>query len=51
MSCNLRALGINKCHVFVKSDNDSGIAFWNSLDWTDRVDLKMMSRMTGGEAR
>ena len=38
--------GIDKCHLFVFSDSTEAIAFWRSLDWTDRVDLKVMSRRT-----
>ncbi|MGB0388887.1 MAG: GNAT family N-acetyltransferase [Ardenticatenaceae bacterium] len=42
----LRQEGIGKCHLFVFKDNQAGIAFWKESDWTERIDLIMMSRYT-----
>ena len=40
----LTRIGIQKCHLFVFEDNISGIKFWESLGWTKRVELTMMSQ-------
>lgn len=40
----LTRIGIQKCHLFVYEDNMGGIRFWESLGWTRRVELTMMSR-------
>ncbi len=39
----LTRIGIQKCHLFVFDDNQEGIKFWESLGWTKRVELTMMS--------
>ncbi len=39
----LRQKGIQKCHLFVISDNISGIAFWEHLGWEMRNDIEIMS--------
>jgi len=39
----LTRIGIQKCHLFVFEDNMGGIKFWESLGWTKRVELTMMS--------
>jgi ribosomal protein S18 acetylase RimI-like enzyme len=39
----LTRIGIQKCHLFVFEDNTGGIKFWESLGWTKRVELSMMS--------
>lgn len=39
----LRQKGIQKCHLFVISDNTSGIAFWEHLGWEMRHDIEIMS--------
>ncbi len=39
----LRAAGIDKCHLFVKSDNPAGEAFWEKTGWYERTDLVLMS--------
>ena len=39
----LRALGIQKCHLFVYGDNHSGIAFWAHNGWEMREDIELMS--------
>lgn len=40
----LTRIGIQKCHLFVYEGNQGGIKFWESLGWTPRVELTMMSR-------
>ena len=40
----LTRIGIQKCHLFVFEDNQDGIKFWESLGWTKRVELTMMSQ-------
>ena len=42
----LRRAGIDKCHIFVFSDNGDTISFWKSIGWTQRVELVMMSQYT-----
>ena len=39
----LHELGIQKCHLFVISDNTSGIAFWEHTGWELRKDIEIMS--------
>jgi putative acetyltransferase len=39
----LTRIGIQKCHLFVFEDNQGGLKFWESLGWTKRVELAMMS--------
>ena len=44
----LRALsrqGIAKCHLFVLRQNDSAIHFWRHLDWVERVELVVFSKV------
>jgi N-acetylglutamate synthase len=43
----LRALqhaGIQRCHLFIFNQNESGMAFWKSVGWTPRNDLSIISR-------
>jgi len=40
----LTRIGIQKCHLFIFEDNDGGQKFWESLGWTKRVELTMMSQ-------
>jgi len=40
--------GIQKCHVFVISDNAEGIAFWKKVGWQLRDDILVMSKETKG---
>ncbi|MGV8025561.1 MAG: GNAT family N-acetyltransferase [Anaerolineaceae bacterium] len=39
----LQQLGIQKCHLFVISDNASGISFWEHIGWKLRDDIEIMS--------
>ena len=36
--------GIQKCHIFVISDNAEGIAFWKKIGWQLRDDILVMSK-------
>ena len=39
----LKAAGIDKCHIFVFRDNEPGNAFWNATGWTRRNDIFVYS--------
>jgi len=41
----LRAISIDKAHIFVIEDNESGKVFWRKVGWQERDDLTVMSRM------
>jgi N-acetylglutamate synthase len=45
----LHAIGIQKCHLFIFTDNRSGIAFWQSTGWSYRQDIAVMSKMIESE--
>ena len=38
-----RECGIQKCHLFVISDNEQGKSFWRETGFYDRHDLEIMS--------
>ena len=40
----LEACGIKKCHLFIFHDNTSGIQFWESIGWTYRQDIGVVSK-------
>lgn len=40
----LKAQGIDKCHLFVFADNTIGNAFWTSSGWTKRGDIFVYSK-------
>lgn len=40
----LQAVGINKCHLFIFGENETGIAFWQNTGWQLRQDIHIMSR-------
>jgi putative acetyltransferase len=40
----LRALGIQKCNVFVFADNDDGRRFWTKNGWALRADLHVIQK-------
>ena len=42
----LAAAQIDKCHLFVYTDNTAGRAFWAHLGWMRRDDLVVFSRYT-----
>ena len=45
----LHAVGIQKCHLFIFKENQSGIAFWEASGWSYREDIAVMSKMIEGE--
>jgi ribosomal protein S18 acetylase RimI-like enzyme len=42
--------GIDKCHLMVLADNTEAAAFWASIGWMDRSDIRVMSHTTSGGA-
>jgi N-acetylglutamate synthase len=36
--------GLKKCHIFIFNDNDTGIAFWKSVGWSQRFDIGVVSK-------
>jgi len=44
----LAELGIAKSHIFLFRDNAEGERFWQSIGWSVRNDLKVVSKMVGG---
>ena len=40
----LQHAGIQKCHIFILSQNQHGIAFWESVGWTPRDDISVISK-------
>ena len=41
----LEAIEIKKCHLFIFHDNTSGIQFWESIGWTYRQDIGVISKI------
>jgi N-acetylglutamate synthase len=41
----LQEAGIPKCHLFIFNDNVSGIGFWESIGWTPRSDISLVSKV------
>ncbi|MEW6265890.1 MAG: GNAT family N-acetyltransferase [Thermodesulfobacteriota bacterium] len=41
----LRAAGIDKCHLFVREENQAGRNFWTKRGWVERRDTFTMSRV------
>jgi len=39
-----RQSGLQKCHIFVVSDNLDGMKFWEHLNWVRRDDIVVMSK-------
>ena len=39
----IEATGVEKCHIFINRDNESGFHFWKTENWIERTDLKMAS--------
>jgi ribosomal protein S18 acetylase RimI-like enzyme len=39
----LAADGITRCHIFVYTDNDTGLGFWRSVGWFRRDNLLIMT--------
>ena len=40
----LEAAGIQKCHLFIYCDNVDGMAFWQTIGWTPREELRVVSK-------
>ncbi len=40
----LKEEGIDKCHILVIQENESGKGFWKAIGWTEREDLAVYSR-------
>jgi len=39
-------IGIQKCNIFLFSDNEPGEAFWKRIGWKERGDLKVLQKPT-----
>lgn len=39
----IKAAGLEKCHIFINKDNEAGLKFWTDHDWIERVELTMAS--------
>ena len=39
----LKAVGIDKCHIFVYTSNQAGQEFWKKIGWAKRTNLALMS--------
>lgn len=39
----LELIEIEKCHLFIRRDNKTGIEFWKRMGWQDRIELSMAS--------
>jgi N-acetylglutamate synthase len=40
----LKAAGIEKCHIMVLADNQEGLGFWQKMGWSLRKDIFLLSR-------
>jgi ribosomal protein S18 acetylase RimI-like enzyme len=40
----LQSCGIQKCHLFIFNNNTGGIEFWESIGWTYRLDIDLISK-------
>jgi N-acetylglutamate synthase len=40
----LAASGIEKCHLFVLADNETGASFWRDAGWTRRGEIVVFSK-------
>lgn len=43
---NLRALGLNRCSIFLYADNVAGRAFWQHAGWRQRGDIVILQHQT-----
>jgi putative acetyltransferase len=46
---SLEEIGIQKCLLFIKVENEAGRAFWQSSGWSLREDISMMSKFISKE--
>lgn len=42
----LKSIGIGKLHIFVFTENQDAIAFWEKIGWKQRIELTMLSQST-----
>jgi putative acetyltransferase len=47
----LQAIGLDKAHAFLFTDNDEGRKFWERIGWTWRTDIGVVSCGIPGEKR
>jgi ribosomal protein S18 acetylase RimI-like enzyme len=40
----LKEAGMDRCHLFIFASNSNGQAFWRSVGWTQRRDIRLYSR-------
>jgi len=40
----LYTIGLQKCHLFIFTENEPGIAFWQAIGWQYRTDVAIMSK-------
>lgn len=45
----LAAVGVDKCHLLVVADQEVARAFWMSLGWEERRDVRLLSRAVGAQ--
>ena len=45
----LQSYGIQKCHLFIFNNNTGGIEFWESVGWTYRRDIAVVSKILQGD--
>ena len=45
---SLAVVGIDKCHLFVRTDNPDARAFWQHLGWQQRADIEVFSFISSG---
>lgn len=45
----LQKAGIPKVHLFVYSDNQTGLTFWKATGWIERVELLLFSKETSNK--
>lgn len=41
----LQAIGLQKCHLFIFTENEPGVAFWQAIGWEYRTDVAIMSKL------
>lgn len=41
----LKSVGIQKCHTFVFNNNTDGMNFWESIGWSQRMDIIVLSKI------
>jgi len=39
----LELIGLEKCHLFIRRDNTTGLQFWKKIGWEERLELAMAS--------